>query len=104
MGNDTGEEPLSLTPSDLAFVAVERRLLIMQATAEEKLATLEAKVSTLAGLGEQIQRLEADLASLRRKIAGPEGWKAMVGGVEDTMIAREADALGRGFRDAQTDP
>ena len=77
---------------------------IMQVTAEEKLATLEEKVSTLSVLGEQIRRLEADLAALHRKIAKAQGWKAMVGGVEDTKIAREADALGRKFRNSETLP
>ena len=76
----------------------------MQTTAEEKLATLEAKVSTLAGLGEQIQRLEVELASLRRRTVSPQGWKAMVGGVEDSRIAREADALVREFRSSPTLP
>jgi len=76
----------------------------MQSATEKKLAAVEKKLAELSGLGEKVTQLEKKLVGLSKKIEAPKDWRAMVGRLADTKIAREADALGREIRRKQTKP
>lgn len=76
----------------------------MQTATDEKLAIVEEKLAELSGLGKKIERIEDEMARLSKKIESPKDWRAMVGRLADTKIAREADALGRELRANQTTP
>lgn len=62
----------------------------MEITLEQRVARLEKK---FAALNRQEKKQPADI----------KDWRAAVGTIPDTPLAREADALGEAYRRAQTD-
>jgi len=93
-----------LSDSNLADFTVSTNLSSMQSATDKKLAAVEEKLAELSGLGKKVKRLETVVAGLSKKSEEPKDWRAMVGRLADTKIAREAVALGREIRRKQTKP
>ena len=55
-------------------------------------------------LTQRLTALEKKFTVLSKRVGQPAGWRRAVGTLQDTPLAREADALGRQYRAKQKKP